>query len=53
MKLQKHQLHAPKKKVHYSNEKAPNFAKQESSQNNGEVISIFKALERCSLKLAL
>lgn len=53
MKLQKKHRHTQRKEVNYSSEKTPDLAGREAGQNNGEVISIFKALERCRLKLAL
>ncbi|MBP2635391.1 MAG: hypothetical protein H6Q72_1298 [Firmicutes bacterium] len=53
MKLQKNHRHTQRKEVHYSSEKKPSLAGPATQQNNGEVISIFKALERCRLKLAL
>jgi hypothetical protein len=53
MKLQKNHRFTQRKESNYSSEKAPSLVGREPRQNNGEVISIFKALERCRTKLAL
>ena len=47
MKLQKDHRYIQRKEAHYNNEKVPSLARREARQNSGEVISIFKALERC------
>jgi hypothetical protein len=52
MKLQKCHSDSQRKKTHYQNEKAPTLSGKESRQSNGQVLSIFKALERCMVSLS-